>query len=51
MRRDRDLERRLRDLEVPDETAAEQRAWEVVRAAYAARTPIRPARQIGRAHV
>lgn len=51
MRRDRDLERRLRDLEVPDETAAEQRAWEVVRAAYAARTPIRPARRMRRVAV
>jgi hypothetical protein len=42
MRRERELERRLSEAEVPDEAAAEERAWEVVRTAYANRTPVRP---------
>jgi hypothetical protein len=40
--RDRELERRLRDLPLPDEAEAEERSWEVVRAAYEERTPVRP---------
>jgi WD40-like Beta Propeller Repeat len=42
MRRERELERRLAELPIPDEAEAEQRSWEVVRAAYADRTPVRP---------
>jgi hypothetical protein len=38
--RDRDLERRLRELRAPDEPNAEQRSWEVVRAAYEGREPL-----------
>jgi hypothetical protein len=41
-RRDRELARRLSDLRAPREPEAEERSWEVVRAAYADRTPIRP---------
>jgi hypothetical protein len=41
MRREHELERRLREAEVPGEAEAEQRSWEVVRAAYADRTPVR----------
>jgi len=41
MTRDRELERRLGEIEAPDETAAEQRAWELVRAAHAERIPVR----------
>jgi hypothetical protein len=33
---------RLRDVRVPDEDAAEQRSWEIVRTAYEERTPARP---------
>jgi hypothetical protein len=40
--RDRELERRLRDVPLPDEAEAEERSWEVVRAAYEERTPVRP---------
>jgi WD40-like Beta Propeller Repeat len=40
--RNRELERRLRDVSLPDEAEAEERSWEVVRAAYADRTPVRP---------
>jgi WD40 repeat protein len=40
--RDKDLERRLQDLPLPDEAEAEERSWEVVRTAYAERTPVRP---------
>jgi hypothetical protein len=39
MRSDRDLGRALEHAQVPDETGAEQRAWEVVRAAHAGRSP------------
>jgi WD40-like Beta Propeller Repeat len=39
---DRELERRLRELRVPDEDQAERRSWDVVRAAYAERTPVAP---------
>ncbi len=39
MSADRELERRLRELRAPDEERAEQRSWDVVRAAYAERTP------------
>jgi hypothetical protein len=42
MRRERELERRLREAEVPGEAEAEERSWEIVRAAYADRTPVRP---------
>jgi hypothetical protein len=42
MRRDHELERRLREAEVPGEAEAEERSWEIVRAAYADRTPVRP---------
>ncbi|MFL5870408.1 MAG: hypothetical protein ACJ75R_04960 [Solirubrobacterales bacterium] len=41
-RRDRELARRLEELRAPGEAEAEQRSWEVVRAAYAERRPIRP---------
>lgn len=40
--RDRDLEHRLRELRAPDETAAEERSWEIVRAAFADHKPVRP---------
>jgi hypothetical protein len=43
MKRDPELEQRLREAPVPDESGAERRAWEVIRAAYAERTPTRPA--------
>jgi WD40 repeat protein len=42
MKRDRDLERALHEIELPDEQQAEERAWEMVRSAYAERTPVRP---------
>lgn len=42
MRREHELERRLREAEVPGEAEAEERSWEIVRAAYADRTPVRP---------
>jgi WD40-like Beta Propeller Repeat len=42
MRRERELERRLSELPMPGEAEAEERSWEVVRAAYADRTPVRP---------
>jgi hypothetical protein len=48
MRRDLELERALRELEVPQESAAEERAWALVRAAYAEREPIRPAPRVRR---
>jgi WD40-like Beta Propeller Repeat len=41
-RRDREVARRLSELRAPGEPEAEERSWEVVRAAYADRTPIRP---------
>jgi WD40-like Beta Propeller Repeat len=41
-RRDRELGRRLAELRAPDEAAAERRSLEVVRAAYAERTPVHP---------
>ena len=45
MKRDeREVQARLRDLRAPDEADAEERSWEVVRAAYEERTPIRPGR-------
>jgi hypothetical protein len=43
-RRDRELERRLRELRAPDEAAAEERSLDVVRAAYADHVPLRPSR-------
>lgn len=46
--RDRELERRLRELQAPDEAEAEARAWPVVRAAYAERTPIHAAPRLRR---
>jgi WD40-like Beta Propeller Repeat len=39
---ERELERRLADLPMPGDAEAEERSWEVVRAAYADRTPVRP---------
>lgn len=51
MSAERELEQRLRDLRVPDEGAAEERARDVVRAAYAERTPVRPPPRIRRAAV
>lgn len=42
MRRERELERRLSELPMPDEAEAEERSWEVVRAAYADRAPVGP---------
>jgi hypothetical protein len=42
MSREPELMRRLRELRPPDESAAEERSWEVVRAAYAERTPVSP---------
>lgn len=42
MRRDSELERALREIELPDEAQAQDRAWEVVRSAYVERAPIRP---------
>ena len=42
MRRDHELERRLRETQVPGGAEAEERSWEIVRAAYADRTPVRP---------
>jgi WD40-like Beta Propeller Repeat len=38
VRRENELERRLREAPIPDESGAEQRAWDVIRAAYAERT-------------
>jgi hypothetical protein len=38
---DRELGERLRDVGVPGETEAEERSWEIVRAAYAERAPLR----------
>lgn len=48
MTRDRELERRLQELEAPDETGAEARAWPVIREAYADRVPVRPAPRLRR---
>lgn len=42
MSRERELERALSETPMPDEAAAEERAWGVVSAAYAERTPVRP---------
>ncbi len=49
---ERALEERLRDLPVPGEEPAEERAWRVVRAAHAGRTPLpgrSPARKLAAA--
>lgn len=43
MSADRELGRRLRELRAPDEASAEERSWDVVRAAYAERTVTSPA--------
>jgi WD40-like Beta Propeller Repeat len=40
--RERELERALSEMPMADEAGAEERAWEVVSAAYAERTPVRP---------
>jgi hypothetical protein len=49
MRRDdRELERRLHEVELPDEAGAEQRAWELIREAHAERVPVRPSRSTQR---
>jgi hypothetical protein len=43
MKQQRELERRLRAAPIPEEREAEERAWDVVRAAYEERTPgVRP---------
>jgi hypothetical protein len=42
------LGRALSGLEPPGEAEAEQRSWEVIRAAYAERTPLRPAPRVRR---
>ena len=42
MSADRELGRALRALPVPGEAEAEERSWDVVRAAYADRAPLRP---------
>jgi hypothetical protein len=42
MKRDTELSRRLREAPLPDEAAAEERSWDVIRAAYAERTPRYP---------
>jgi hypothetical protein len=42
VRRDVELKRRLREVELPDEAGAEERAWEVIRQAHAERTPSPP---------
>ena len=42
MRRERELERQLREAPIPEEADAEQRSWEVVRAAYSERVPVIP---------
>jgi hypothetical protein len=41
-RDERELSTRLRELRAPGEAEAEERSWEVVRAAYEERTPMRP---------
>lgn len=48
MSADRELGRRLRDIAVPGEDEAEERSWEIVRAAYAERAPVRPTNTIRR---
>ena len=48
MTADRELGRRLRDVRVPGEHEAEERSWEIVRAAYAQRSPLAPARRTRR---
>lgn len=46
--RQRELERELRELPLPDEAEAEERGWELVRAAHAERTPVHPGRRTRR---
>lgn len=48
MSAERDLRRRLRDLRAPGEAEAEERSWEIVRAAYAERKPAPPAHRARR---
>ena len=48
MSADRELGRRLRDVRVQGEHEAEERSWEIVRAAYAERSPVAPARRTRR---
>jgi hypothetical protein len=43
--RDRELGRRLQSLRAPEEDAAEERSWEVVRAAFEERPALRPGRR------
>jgi hypothetical protein len=45
VKRDLELERALRGVAVPGEDEAEERAWEIVRAAHAERVPVRPTRR------
>jgi hypothetical protein len=42
MSADRELARALREIPVPGDAEAEERSWDVVRAAYAERVPLRP---------
>lgn len=46
--RQRELERELRVLPLDDEAGAEERGWELVRAAHGERTPVHPGRRIRR---
>lgn len=48
MSREPDLGRRLRDVRVPDEDGAQERAWEIVRAAHAERSPVAQPRRTRR---
>ena len=48
MSADRELGRRLRELRAPEEREAEERSWNVVRAAYAERSAARPAHRTRR---
>lgn len=46
--RQRELERELHELPLADEAEAEERGWELVRAAHAKRTPVHPGRRARR---
>jgi hypothetical protein len=48
MRRERELERQLRETPIPEEAEAEERSWEVVRAAYSERVPVAPSHRTRR---
>lgn len=49
--RERELERELRELPLAEEAEAEERAWEVIRAAHAERAPVSPSRRTRRVGV